>query len=39
MSENMNLDPNLELDWDGEVANDGSFVLLPEGDYPYHHKV
>lgn len=35
MSEYMNLDPNLELDWDGEVSNDGSFVLLPEGDYPY----
>ena len=35
MSEYMNLDPNLELDWDGEVSNEGSFVLLPEGDYPY----
>lgn len=35
MAEYTNLDPNLELDWDGEVSNEGGFVLLPEGDYPY----
>ena len=27
-----------ELAWDDEVTNDGGFVLLPEGDYPYTVK-
>ena len=35
MSEYMNNAPDRELDWDDEITNDGGFVLLPEGDYPY----
>lgn len=27
--------PDRELDWDDEVTNDGGYVLLPEGDYPF----
>ena len=30
-----NAAPDQELDWDGEISNEGGgFVLLPEGDYP-----
>ena len=35
MAEYTNNTPGFELDWDGEVTNEGGFVLLPEGDYPY----
>lgn len=35
MAEYMNNAPDRELDWDDEITNDGGFVLLPEGDYPY----
>lgn len=32
--ENSNL-PDRELDWDEEISNEGGYVLLPEGDYPF----
>lgn len=35
MAEYMENAPDRELDWDDEITNDGGFVLLPEGDYPY----
>lgn len=36
MSYDVNNTPDRELDWDEEISNDSSsFVLLPEGDYPY----
>lgn len=38
MADYMDNTPEMELDWDSEISNEGGFVLLPEGDYPYEIK-
>ena len=35
MSEFNNMNTNTPLDWDSEISAESSFVLLPEGEYPF----